>query len=138
MPRRAGAIKRMTDDVDSAARRALIAAMHRARLFLAWLAAFAFLANALSPRVALAAFAPAGFVVCHSDGDESRRPLTPDEACRQHCLALSVAAVAPEPPRFAHERRWSRFAPPPPAPAPPGVAPRHADGQPRGPPSARA
>jgi hypothetical protein len=112
-----------------------------ARVFFAWVLAFAFLANVLSPRATVAAFGPGadGYVLCHSDGEaDVKRPLSVDEACRQHCLALAGALLAPHLPAFALTRvgDWGSYAPPSVYVA--TGATRHADAQPRGPPATPA
>lgn len=134
-------LRRLSGAVDSFARRALIASMTGARVFLAWVLAFAFLANVLSPRATIAAFGLGGdgYVLCHSEGGgDVKRPLSADEACRQHCLALAGALLAPQPPAFALVRVWDWRAFDRPSLYVATVATRHADAQPRGPPAAAA
>lgn len=100
-----------------------------------WVLSLALLANVLSPRAAAAAFSP-DLVICHSaEGGAVRLPAPEDAACRQHCMALAAAMLAPEPPHFDVARAWRRVEQTLRAPDAPSLALRHADAQPRAPPA---
>jgi len=110
-----------------------------ARLTLVWLLTIAFMANVLSPRAALAAFAPdaGGLVFCHtSEAGAQQLPISSDAACRQHCMALAGALLTPQPPAIALALAYHAARPALPARQLQTVAPRHADAQPRAPPDA--
>lgn len=111
----------------------------RARLTFIWLLTIAFMANVMSPRAALAAFAPdaGGLVFCHtSEAGAQHLPLGVDDACRQHCMALAGALLTPQPPTIALALTYHAARPALPAWPFQSVAPRHADAQPRAPPAA--